>query len=422
MRHQAAYSLLHRLLPLSVAMLLGPMCARAETLNWQQVKDRFHQNNPALQAGQTFVSELRANEITAGLRPNPVFTSSNDQLRLNYDGGPVRPLSGTQLTQTLAYLHERQHKRDLRASSARLATAGGQTDLADLDRQLTFTVRDAFVRVLQGKATLQLAQDNLSYYDRIIEVNRQRLQAGDVSDMDFTRVALQRAQFESDLANAQVTVRTAKIALLALLNDKQPLDSFDVDGDFDFHEITTPPEEVRQIALSERPDLLSAVTATKKADNDHRLAIANGAADPTIFADYVRLGPANAIGMGFSIPLRVFDKNQGEKARTQLEMHRTEQIRVVVETNLLRDVDSAYASLPPIVSLCRSYKNTYLLQASNVRDKVSFAYRNGGATLLDFLDAQKSYRDTQLAYRNLIASYLSAVNQLNLAVGREVIP
>ena len=421
MRPRSACLLLRTLLYMAGFLHYGQSVVSAETLTWQQVKERFHQQNPSLQAGQTSISQLRSNEVTAGLRPNPVFTSSNDQFRLNYPDTPIRPLNGTQLTQTLGYLYERQHKRDLRLSSARLATTVGQSDFADFDRQLLFTVRDAFIRVLQGKAVVQVTQDNLAYYDNVITVNKTRLEAGDVSEMDYVRITLQRAQFESDLSNATVALRIAKIALLALLNDRTPVDSFDAGGEFAFHEVTVELDEIRRSALSARPDLQSAFSAIQKAENDHRLAIANGSADPTWMADFVKLGPANAIGLGFSIPIRINDKNQGEKARTNLEIQRTKQLRIAVEANLLRDVDSAFASLLPVVTLCGSYKAGYLPQATAVREKVSFAYRNGGATLLDFLDAQKAYRDTQLAYRNLIASYLSAVNQLNLAVGTEVI-
>ena len=146
----------------------------------------------------------------------------------------------------------------------------------------------------------------------------------------------------------------------------------------------------------------------------------NGSTDPTVGLEYQRTLPDNTLGMSIDIPIRIFDRNQGEKARTTLEIRRTEQLRDGLMLSILRDVDSAWAQVDSVRALLRPYKQKYLAESADVRDTVKFAYTSGGASLLDFLDAQKSYRDTQLNYLNLIGSYLSAVNQLNLAVGREV--
>jgi len=183
------------------------------------------------------------------------------------------------------------------------------------------------------------------------------------------------------------------------------------------------PDEMHQAALDARPDLRSAATLIEKAKADNRLAWANGTADPVAGGEYLyNAGFGSTIGWLVSVPIRVFDKNQGEKERTALEIKRTERLQNALATSALRDVDSAYEQLQGVVKLLRPYRDQYLGQSLEIRDTVSFSYSHGGASLLDFLDAQKSYRDTQLAYRNLVASYLSAANQLNFAVGREVIP
>ena len=205
--------------------------------------------------------------------------------------------------------------------SAKLATAISGTDLADLERQLTFSLRDAFVRTLQAKSVLELAEENINAYDKVIEISRRRFEAGDLSRSDFDRIGLQRSQFESDLENAKVNLRTAKIQILALLNDKTPVDQFDVTGPFAFGDQLLLAEELHQVAETARGDVLSATTALKKAEVDHRLAVANGSTDPTVGADYTRIGPANTVGVAVSVPLRVFDKNQGEKLRTELDMN-----------------------------------------------------------------------------------------------------
>src|SRR5581483_7235614 len=250
-----------------------------------------------------------------------------------------------------------------------------------------------------------------------------RLKAGDISQVDFQRVELQRVQFESDLATAQVNLRTAKIDLLTLLRDRTPMDQFDVLETFDFTEPVTTLEDLRKIALSTRPDLKEAEESLEKARTDHQLAIANGSTDPTFGVDASHQPPPlnTYLGASISFPLRIFDKNQGDKLHTLLDIGRNEKLRDASELTALHDVDSAYATLESTLKLLQPYKEKYLKEAVDIREGVSFAYLHGAASLLDFLDAQKEYRDTQLNYLNLVGAYFSAANQVNFAAGREVI-
>jgi cobalt-zinc-cadmium efflux system outer membrane protein len=401
------------------AAICGSLAAQTRALTWNEIRERFRANNPNLMAAGTGIQESRANEVTAGLRPNPTLSFVADEFRVIHPN-PLQPFQNSQITPVLAQLFERHNKRQLRVDSARLATRIASTDEADLERTLTFNLRDAFNRTLQANALLGLAQDNLAYYDQILKVNQERFKAGDIAKVDLERLELQRVQFETDIENARVNLRTSKIQLLALMNDKTPLDSFDVTGPFEYKETILLPQELHQIAMDSRPDLQSATTAIDKARSDNKLAWANGSTDPTIGLEYQRTQPDNTFGLSLGIPLRIFDRNQGEKARTALEIRRTGQLREALVASILRDVDSAYAQVESVRSLLRPYQQKYLAASADVRDTVKFAYGRGGASLLDFLDAQKSYRDTQLNYLNLIGSYLSAVNQLNLAVGREV--
>jgi cobalt-zinc-cadmium efflux system outer membrane protein len=224
------------------------------------------------------------------------------------------------------------------------------------------------------------------------------------------------------LQTAEVNLRTAKIQLLALLNDRTPVEQFDVSGPFDFSNQIEPLDAVRQTALDTRPDLKAALESIDKAKTDHRLAVADGSTDPTIGFDVGRNPPIDQyFGVSVSIPLRIFDRNQGEKLRTQLDIDRNEKLSEATRAQVFSDVDSAYAMVQSSVILLQPYKERYLQQASRVRDTISFSYDSGAASLLDFLDAQADYRSVQLTYLNLIASYLEAASQLNLAVGREVI-
>jgi cobalt-zinc-cadmium efflux system outer membrane protein len=398
-----------------------------QPLTWQQIRDKFEATNPTLQAARIGIEESRAQEVTAYLRPNPSFTQATDGTQLGPFEGVWRPFAGTQFSSSFSYLHERQHKRELRLESARKATAVAQSQLADQERTLLFNLRNAFVQTLQAKAVLALARENLAYYDQLLKVSRDRKQAGDIAQVDLDRLELQRVQYESDLLTATVNLRTAKIQLLTLLNDRAPVENFDVTGPYDFPGQIMPLDELHTIALDMRPDLKAAMQSIDKAKTDYRLARANGSVDPT-YSMWWTHNPSfnnpfdnNTLGASVTIPLRIFDRNQGEKARTQLDIARNERLRAATEAQVFSDVDSAYAIVNNSLSLLRRYKEQYLKQAARVRETISFSYTHGGASLLDFLQAQQDYRTTELNYRNLIGSYLSAANQVNQAVGREVI-
>jgi outer membrane protein, heavy metal efflux system len=393
------------------------------TLTWQEVRTKFEANNPTLRAGTIGIDEARAEEITAYLRPNPSLTILSDQIDPFPGGPPHGPFAYWLPSATVNYLHEREHKRELRLQSAQQGTQIAASGNQDLERMLLFELRMAFVQTLQEKAVLNLAKENLAYYDRVLEVNRERYKAGAIARVDLDRLELQRVQYESDLQTAEVGLRTAKIQLLMLLDDRTPVEQFDVDGAYDFADQMPALDDVRQIALDTRPDLREAVQSFDKSKTDHLLAIANGSTDPTFGVDFGRNPPIDGyFGVSVSIPLRVFDRNQGEKKRTELDIGRNQQLLEATRAQVFGDVDSAYAMVRSNVILLRPYKQTYLQQATSVRDTIEFSYQHGAASLLDFLNAQSDYRSVQVAYLNLIGDYLTAVAQLSMAVGREVVP
>jgi cobalt-zinc-cadmium efflux system outer membrane protein len=402
--------------------------AQQTPLTWEQVRLRFEQNNPTLLADQLSIEESKAEEITAFLRPNPTLGLTVDGTQIAPNKGVWQPFAGTFESPSISYLHERRHKRELRLESAKKGTLIAESSHADLERTLLFSLRSAFVSLLQAKSVLRLAKDNLIYYDHVLDISRDRFHAGDIAQIDLDRLELQRTQYESDLQTAEVNLRTAKIQLLTLLNDRTPIEQFDVSGLFDFDEGLRLREEFRQIAMDTRPDLKEAVEAVDKAQTDHKLAMANGSTDPTLSAWYTHNSSTNnpfavnTVGVSVSIPLRLFDRNQGEKLRTQLDIRRNEKLREAAEAQVLSDVDSSYALIDSTLKLLRPYKAKYLEQSARVRDTIFFSYQHGGASLLDFLNAESEYRMVQLSYVNLVGSYLTAAAQLNQAVGREVIP
>ena len=413
----------------ALLLLLGfSLEARAQTSwTWQQVRERFEANNPTLLADKLSIDESKAQEITAYLRPNPDLNLTVDGTQIAPEKGVWRPFAGTFESPGISYLHERRHKRELRLESAKKGTTIAEFNHADLDRTLLFNLRSAFVSTLQAKAVLQLAKDNLAYWDHVLDISRIRFDAGDIAQIDLDRLELQRVQYESDVQTAEVNLRTAKIQLLTLLNDRGAIEQFDVTAPFDFNDQLMPRDEFRKVALDMRPDLKAAIEAVDKAQTDHKLAVANGSTDPTLSAWYTHNSSnnnpfgINTIGVSVSISLRVFDRNQGEKLRTQLDITRNERLRDAAEASVLSDVDSGYAVVDSNLILLRPYKMKYLQQATHVRDTIFFSYQHGGASLLDFLNAESDYRSVQLNYVNLVGSYLTAAAQLNMAVGREVI-
>ena len=390
-------------------------------LTWPEVRAKFEAANPTLRAAQIGIDESKAQEVTAYLRPNPDVTGTIDQLD-PFNGNPYRPLGLALPLVSANYLHERAHKRELRLESAQKGTTVAVSQLADQQRNLLFTLRNAFVQALQAKAVLAVARESLAYYDRLLAVSGNRFQAGDIARVDLDRLELQRVQFASDVQTAETSVRTAKIQLLMLIDDRTPVERFDVSGPFDFSEPIATLEELRQVATAARPDLQAAVQSVDKARTDYKLAVANGSTDPTFGVDFARNPPIPLyVGFSVNIPLRIFDRNQGEKARTELDIQRNQRLREAAEAQISSDVDSAWTTLNGNLALLRPYKAKYLAQAARVRETISIAYQRGGASLLDFLNAQNDYRALQVAYLNLVGSYLTAAAQLNLAVGREVI-
>jgi outer membrane protein, heavy metal efflux system len=328
-----------------VAFALAQNGFAQQAFTWTQIRDKFESSNPSLLAGQINIDESRAQEITAFLRPNPDFTAGVDQLDL-FTSNPYRPLQYALPSFSTSYLHERQHKRELRLESARKGTSIARSQQDDLERTLLFSLRSAFVQALRAKAVLALARDNLAYYDRILSVSRDRLAEGDIARVDMQRLHLQRVQYESDVQTADVNLRTAKIQLLALLNDRTPVGQFDVTGPFEFSESVMPLDEFRRLALDSRPDLRAAIQSVDKARTDHRLAISNGSTDPTFGFDVAVQNPPIPVYAGFSvnIPLRIFDRNQGEKARTELDIRRNQRLQEAAAAEVYSDVDSAYAA------------------------------------------------------------------------------
>lgn len=413
------------ILVLCAAGLLCVSCSAQQTqsYSWQQLQDLLVRSNPTLRAQEQSIVSNKAAEMSAAARPNP--TLQNDT---------------TSATIGIYQEFEIGGKRSARIRSAKLATQIAQTDAADARRTLTLNLRQAYVAALQAKSDLQFARDNLANYQHTVDLNREMLQAGEISRADFLRIQLQTLQFETDLDDATLNLKTAKSTLRGLLGNANLPEDFDINGELKAQPFDSKLDDLRKLALENRPDLKSAETGRLKAAADLRLAQADRWPDPTIGISFLHTGnempgpqwfepfypkgsTSNAMGLGFaSIQIPIFNRNQGEIARTRSEQIRADFLAQTARNQVIQDVDSAYAQFDSARNRLNLYEKTYLATAKESLDIEEFSFHKGGASVLDFLDAERTYRATQLAYHQQLAAYLDALAQLQSAAGLEVGP
>ncbi len=376
------------------------------------------QNNPILIGGRQHVDAVRANEITAALRQNPFLVAETTQTNLPADdpGGPAFYGAGVQR------LFERGGKRDLRITAARGNTAVAFSQSGDQQRLVEFNVRSAFTRMIVAKLALAISAQNLADYRRTVELQKVRLDAGDVDRTDFDRVELQLVNFEQDETNATLTLTQASQQLQTLLGYARPSDSFDITGTLDLPALPQTLAELETAAVASRPDLRAAEQQVQANEAATRLAIANGKADPTLGGEYEHSGRANTFGANLNLPIRLFDRNQGEKERTRLEAQSSRSLLQAQRNQVVSDVDQAYAAYQAASTQAKRYQDKYLAEAAHVRDNLQFSYRNGNSTLLDYLSALSDYRQINLAAIQSQAQALLALHQLSYATATEVNP
>ena len=397
--------------------------AQQTSYTWEQLRDRFLLTNPDLQAQAQSIQSARANEITASLRPNPTFQNDTTSA-------------------TIGFYQEFEvgGKRRARMYSAQLATSISQTDSANLRRTLLFNLRQAYITALLANSDLEFARQNLADYQKVIDLNRLMLQQGETSRANFLKIELQTLQFQTDVDEARLQAKTAKATLRALVGPANLPQEFELVGELHAIPVNQTLAELQQQALANRPDLKSAETARDKALADFRLARANRWPDPTLGASYLHTGneiggpnwfepfypkgpTSNAMGMAVaSVPIPIFNRNQGELARTKSEQIRADFLLESARNQVIQDVETAYAAFESSRERVRLYEQTYLSAAKESLDIQEFSMSKGASSTLDFLDAERTYRATQLAYREQLANYLTNLAALETAVGIPLAP
>ena len=380
--------------------------------------------NQSLRAQRLTIDQAKADETTAALKPNP-------GLALGADG--FMPFSPRQITwdflrnnvsysSSLSYLFERGGKRLKRTTVAEDSTEVARRTVLDVERQLRFQAEQAFVNALLAKSTLEKAQENLKSFSEVVEISQQRVTAGDLAQGEFYKISLQKLQFEQDVSGAQVGLIQAKASLRQLMGFETVADAFELDGDLKFAPYSLNLEDLKRLALENRPDLQAAHTGLQLAQDTLTLEKGNAARDLSGSVDYTRTGPDNTVGAGIAIDLPFHDRNQGNIARSEIGVRQAVESENAARFAVVTDVVNAYASFDTNRQVVALYQSGYLDQAKQSLDITTYVYQHGAGTLLDLLDAERTYRATELAYRQALAAYMTSLRQLNFAVGRQVIP
>jgi outer membrane protein, heavy metal efflux system len=412
------------LLLLSIAFL---STANAQTPTRISLDDAIKlaiEHSHTLKAAQSQIPQGQANEVTANLRPNPV---------LLWDAQFIPIFEPSQLTSTfvndngqydlgVSYLIERGKKRQARLAAAQDQTAITRYQVADAERTLSLSVAQQFINVLLAESNLEFARQALQSYQQTVEISNQRFKAGDISEGDLLKVKLQLLQFQSDVFAANVARVQGLAVLRQFIGYDGLAEDYDITGDLVYQPLTLNLDDLKLTALRQRPDLLAANAGVNAAASQNRLAVANGKRDFGTAFDYSHVSGTNTASFFFNIDLPVFNRNQGEIARTRYAIDQAKQMDLSASDSVLTDVYSAYAAVRSNDEVLKLYKSGYLDQAKESLDISQYSFQHGAASLLDFLDAERSYRSVQFAYRQSLASYMLSVEHLKAAVGTRTLP
>jgi outer membrane protein, heavy metal efflux system len=382
------------------------------------------EHNQTLRAQRLTIDQSKADEITAGLKPNPALSLGADgltpfsprQINLNFLRNTVSYTSG------LSYTFERGGKRDKRISVAQLTTDVTSKNVLDLERQLRFQAEQAFVNALLAKSTLDLTREDLKNFSDVVVVNRARVSSGDLAEGELYKIELQQLQFEQDVSAAEISLIQAKAQLRQLMGFDTVPDDFDINGALTSSKVSFNLPDLERQALESRADFQAAQASVRLASETAALERGNKARDVSGDVGYTHTGPDNTVGVGVGFELPFHDRNQGNIARSDIAVRQATETEAAVRAAVLTDVTTARASVETNQKIVALYESGYLAKAKESLDITTYVYQRGAGTLFDLLDAERTYRATQLAYRQALADYMTTLRQLNFAVGKQVIP
>ncbi len=381
------------------------------------------QHNQTLKAAQTGIQESQADQITASLRPNPVFTY--DDLFV-----PIVPsqFNGTNLNNITefdvgaSYTFERGHKRQARMKAARDQTTVTRSLVNNDARALTYDVAQQFVSALLAKSNLQFAQRDLASFQKTVNLSETQYKAGAISEGDLLKIKLQRLQFQTDVSQSQLALAQALAGLRQLVGFDSVPSNYGVIGHLAYQPLHGNREDFESLALKTRPDLAAAKQGVLAAQSNYGLQKANGKRDITTSLYYTHVSAINSASFIFNMQIPIFDRNQGNIALAHYGVTQSQENEAAVEQAVLTDVTSAYQAVQTNAKIVRLYDSGYLRQAKDSLEISQYAYQRGAVSLLNFLDAERSYRSTELAYRQSLANYMLSLEQLREAVGTRTLP
>ena len=384
------------------------------------------QYNHSLLAVRTTIAQNLAQEVTANLRPNPTLFTDWEYLPLpgvHPDAGLASYLhDSTEGDIGMSYLFERGQKRQNRLRAAKDATAVTRSTVTDNERTLAFQVSQLFYNVQLAESTLELANQDLKSFQDTVNISESQYKAGGLSENDYLQVKLQLAQFQTNVENAALSRAQALSDLRQQMGYESVPADYDLTGPFEYQPLTVKIEDLQMKALANRPDLRAAQQGITAAQSQYGLAKANGKQDVTVSANYSHVNAISAVTWSVSIPLPIFDRNQGNIAQTRIAITQAREQQLQVQGQVLADVRDAYAGVESNGRVVQIYRSGVLDDAKQSRDISEYAFRRGATPLLNFLQAQRSYDAIELSYRQALAAYLTAIEQLRQAVGTRSLP
>jgi outer membrane protein, heavy metal efflux system len=381
-------------------------------------------HNHSIKATRTLILQNQAFEITANLRPNPTLGADSQFVPFF----SPQDFSGENLNETqqfdigIGYLFERGHKRQRRLQAARDQTAVTRAQVGDAERTLAFNVGQQFVSLLLAESTLQFALQDLKGFQQTVDISETQLKGGYIGEGDYLKIKLQLLQFQTDVSSARLAKAQALVGLREFLGYNAVPADYDVIGDLSYQPLKTNLEDLQTKAMRERPDFRAAELGITAAQSQILLAKANAKVDVNGTYDFTHVSGENTASIFVNFELPIFNRNQGEIARTSYALTQSQEQQQAASDTVLSDVSNAYEAVRSNDEVVQLYTSGYLKQAQDSRDISEYAYKRGAASLLDFLDAERSYRSVQLAYRQALASYMTALEQLKEAVGTRTLP
>jgi cobalt-zinc-cadmium efflux system outer membrane protein len=383
----------------------------------QQAVDYALAHNPALLSAQQTLLSMKGQEVEAGLRQNPNFTLYGSNL-----SNPASSATPYAYSLQVERLFERGQKRRWRLDSARATTSQTEAQYHDQQRGTVLAVKQAFTNMLLAKAALKVAQDNLKNYNQQLDIFRARYHDGDLGELDFDRLDLQLAQYESDEASAEINLVQESDQLQTLLGFKQPKKDFDIAGDIVPPSVASNLTDLEQRALTNRPDYHAAQAAVRVADANVKLAYANGTTDPALEGEFDHSGTLSSYGFYVTVPIRIFDRNQGNKDTSRYLAQGSRFSEVAARNQVFSDVDQSWIGYTQSKILSDRYNGHYLAEAKRVLEIAQYAYKRGGFALIDYLNALQDDRTTTLNALTADAQTWLAIHQLSYTTASEVVP